>query len=132
MSADVAWRAQLAEPRFAQCLRDPATVSSIDISHEAYRALRIISAATSERGTLTLPQAADLVRGLGGGSFSTQEAKGKGKGKVDVQAVAGSKVTLSKDQTEQMLLQLLVDGFLKEEFHASELLLLLPPPSHPR
>ncbi|KAL7344284.1 P-loop containing nucleoside triphosphate hydrolase protein [Rhodotorula toruloides] len=101
------------------CLRDPATVSSIDISLQAYRALRIISSATSQRGTLTLPQAADLVRGLGGGSFSTQEVKGKGKGKVDVQAVAGEKVTLSKDQTEQMLLRLLVDGFLKEEFHAT-------------
>ncbi|GAA6000901.1 hypothetical protein JCM10207_004711 [Rhodosporidiobolus poonsookiae] len=101
------------------CLRDPSTVSALGITLQAYRALCIISAATSQRGTLTLPQAADLVRGNGGGQFSTQETKGKGKGKVDVVAVAGSKVTLSKDETEQMLLKLLVDGWLKEEFHAT-------------
>lgn len=108
-----------------QCLRDPATVSMLDVTEQAYRALRVIEAATAQRGTLTLPQAADLVRGNGGGSFSTQQARGKGKGKVDVKAVAGAKVTLSKDETEQMLLHLLVDGYLKEEFHASEFCLVL-------
>ncbi|KPV77044.1 uncharacterized protein RHOBADRAFT_34512, partial [Rhodotorula graminis WP1] len=101
------------------CLRDPATVSTVDVSLSAYRALRIISAATAQRGTLTLPQAADLVRGNGGGTFSTQEAKSKGKGKVDVKAEAGGKVELSKDETEQMLLMLLVEGRLQEEFHAT-------------
>ncbi|GAA5898656.1 hypothetical protein JCM8208_004725 [Rhodotorula glutinis] len=101
------------------CLRDPATVSTIDVSLAAYRALRIISAATAQRGTLTLPQAADLVRGNGGGTFSTQEAKSKGKGRVDVKAEAGGKVELSKDETEQMLLMLLVEGWLQEEFHAT-------------
>jgi len=103
----------------SQCLRDPATVSTVDVSLAAYRALRIITAATAQRGTLTLPQAADLVRGNGGGTFSTQEAKSKGKGKVDVRAEAGAKVELSKDETEQMLLMLLVEGWLQEEFHAS-------------
>lgn len=103
-----------------QCQRDPATVSTLDITEQAYRALRAIEAATAQRGTLTLPQAADLVRGNGGGAFSTQQAKGKGKGKIDVKTVAGNKVTLNKDETEQMLLQLLVEGYLKEEFHASE------------
>lgn len=101
------------------CQRDPATVSTLDITEQAYRALRAIEAATAQRGTLTLPQAADLVRGNGGGAFSTQQAKGKGKGKIDVKTVAGNKVTLNKDETEQMLLQLLVDGYLKEEFHAT-------------
>ncbi|GAA5855364.1 hypothetical protein JCM9279_001698 [Rhodotorula babjevae] len=101
------------------CLRDPASVSTVDVSLSAYRALRVISAATAQRGTLTLPQAADLVRGNGGGTFSTQEAKSKGKGKVDVRGEAGGKVELSKDETEQMLLMLLVEGWLQEEFHAT-------------
>ncbi|GAA5929160.1 hypothetical protein JCM10213_005000 [Rhodosporidiobolus nylandii] len=101
------------------CQRDPSTVSCLDITLHAYRALRIVSAATEQRGTLTLPQAADLVRGLGGGSFSTQETKGKGKGKLDVVKEAGGKVTLNKDETEQMLLKLLVEGWLKEKFHAT-------------
>jgi ATP-dependent DNA helicase Q1 len=99
------------------------------MSLSANRALRIIDAAVSQHnGTLTLPQAADLVRGNGGGSFATQETKGKGKGKISVEEVAGGKVTLSKDQTEQMLLKLLVDGYLKEQFHASALAFL---PSFP-
>ncbi|GAA5826159.1 hypothetical protein JCM11251_007187 [Rhodosporidiobolus azoricus] len=101
------------------CLRDPSSVSSLDISLPAYRALRVIEAATSSRGTLTLPQAADLVRGNGGGSFSTQEQKGKGKGKIDVLEVAGGKVTLNREDTEMMLLKLLVDGWLQEKFHAT-------------
>ncbi|GAA5850770.1 hypothetical protein JCM8547_009085 [Rhodosporidiobolus lusitaniae] len=101
------------------CTRDPSTVSTVFITLAAYRALRIICTATSQRGTLTLPQAADLVRGLGGGSFSTQERKGKGEGKVDVSEVAGGKVALSKDETEQMLLKLLVEGYLQERFHAT-------------
>ncbi|GAA5957859.1 hypothetical protein JCM21900_001289 [Sporobolomyces salmonicolor] len=101
------------------CTRDPFTISTLDISLHAYRALRIISAANSQRGTLTLPQAADLVRGNGGGTFSTQEAKSKGKGKVDVTSIAGGKVTLGKDETEAMLLKLLVDDWLLEDFHAT-------------
>ncbi|GAA5974110.1 hypothetical protein JCM11641_003441 [Rhodosporidiobolus odoratus] len=101
------------------CNRDPSSVSTLDITLHAYRALRIIKAATTQRGTLTLPQAADLVRGNGGGSFTTQEKKGKGKGKLDVNTEAGGKVTLNKDETEQMLLKLLVDGWLEENFHAT-------------
>ncbi|GAA5918772.1 hypothetical protein JCM6882_006807 [Rhodosporidiobolus microsporus] len=101
------------------CLRDPSTISTTDISLPAYRALRLIEAATTSRGTLTLPQAADLVRGNGGGSFSTQEQKGKGKGKIDVGQVAGGKVTLNREDTEMMLLKLLVDGWLQEKFHAT-------------
>lgn len=59
------------------------------------------------------------MRGNGGGSFTTQKDNGKGKGKIDVVAVGGGKVTLGKDATEQMLLRLLVEGYLKEQFHAS-------------
>ncbi|GAA6008635.1 hypothetical protein JCM11491_003377 [Sporobolomyces phaffii] len=102
--------------RCDNCLRDPDTVESIDISTQAYRALRVISAAEIQHGTLTLPQAADLVRGNGGGSFSTRNKNSKVKGTVDVAEVAGSKVTLTKDECETMLLRLLVDGWLREVF----------------
>ncbi|GAA5873510.1 hypothetical protein JCM16303_001150 [Sporobolomyces ruberrimus] len=99
------------------CLRDSSTFEIVDISTQAYRALRIISAAAAQSGTLTLPQAGDLVRGNGGGSFSTKGDKNtKVKGKVDVTTVAGSKVTLNKEDCETMLLKLLVDGWLKEVF----------------
>ncbi|GAA6062989.1 hypothetical protein JCM10212_004971 [Sporobolomyces blumeae] len=101
------------------CSRDKETVAELDISHDAYRALRIIRAAVDQRGTLTLPQAADLVRGNGGGAFSIQDKNSKGKGYVKVQEVAGGKVALSKDETETMLLKLLVDGWLDEVFNVT-------------
>lgn len=80
-----------------QCLRDSSTFETVDISLDAYRALRILAVAEQQNGTLTLMQAADLVRGLGGGSFSTQGKKGKGKGSVNVGEQAGGKVTLSRE-----------------------------------
>lgn len=92
----------------------------VDVSPSAYRALRIIEAAGQQNATLTLPQAADLIRGLQKGSFSTQEAKGKGKGSVDVVQVAGGKVEgLDKDGGEALIMKLLLDGYLEESFHAS-------------
>lgn len=60
------------------------------------------------------------MRGLGGGNFTTQNGKNKGKGKVDVLAVAGGKVVLSKEDTEVMLLHLLIEGYLGETFSYSE------------
>ncbi|GAA5894862.1 RecQ family ATP-dependent DNA helicase [Sporobolomyces salmoneus] len=98
------------------CLRDASTIKTIDITTQAYRALRIISAAEAQDGTLTLPQAADLIRGNGGGSFSTRDKNAKVKGKVDVNQVAGSKVALNKEECEMLLLKLLIDGWLKEVF----------------
>ncbi|GAA5924221.1 RecQ family ATP-dependent DNA helicase [Sporobolomyces koalae] len=98
------------------CVRDAADIVTHDISDQAYRALRIIAAAEAQHGTLTLPQAADLVRGNGGGSFSTRDKNNKVKGKVDVTQVAGVKVTLNRDETETMLIHLLTEGWLREVF----------------
>ena len=86
-----------ADTSFSECLRDPSSFTSSDVSLHAYRALRILSAAASQGATLTLNQAVDLVRGLGGGSFATQTGKSKGKGKVDVVKEAGGKVMLPKE-----------------------------------
>ncbi|KAL8280821.1 hypothetical protein RQP46_006825 [Phenoliferia psychrophenolica] len=99
------------------CLRDPSTLETIDASEDVYRALRIISAAERQSATLTLMQASDLVRGLGGGSFATQGKQSKGKGTVDVVAEAGGKVSLSKEATESLIVCLLCEGYLREEFH---------------
>lgn len=56
-----------------------------------------------EGGRVTLATLADLVRGLGGGSFAVAEGKGRKrkatgeKGSLNVEEVAGGKVALSKD-----------------------------------
>ncbi|SGY99532.1 BQ5605_C034g11289 [Microbotryum silenes-dioicae] len=106
------------------CLRDPSTVESVDVSLEAYRALRIMSAADAASGTLTLTQACDLVRGLGKGAITTtsNDTRGKvnkGKTNIDVDSVAGGKVGLNKDQTEQLLVRLMIEGYLSEHFHTT-------------
>ncbi|SCV70022.1 BQ2448_1416 [Microbotryum intermedium] len=106
------------------CLRDPSTVESVDVSLEAYRALRIMSAADAASGTLTLTQACDLVRGLGKGAITTtsNDSRGKvnkGKANIDVDSVAGGKVSLNKDQTEQLLVRLMIEGYLSEHFHTT-------------
>lgn len=79
------------------CLRSPATFSAVSVSQEVYKTLRLVAAAEEQNATLTLLQASDLVRGLGGGSFATNDGKGKGKakGKIDVKKAAGGKVILS-------------------------------------
>ncbi|KAK4703966.1 hypothetical protein P7C70_g2253, partial [Phenoliferia sp. Uapishka_3] len=105
------------------CLRDLDTLETIDISEDVYRALRILTAAERQSATLTLTQAAELVRGLGGGSFSTNQGKTKGKGTVNIVDEAGEKVTLGKEGAESLIVRLLVDGYLREEFYNSSFLI---------
>lgn len=93
------------------CTRAKSSFESKDVSMESFRALKIIEYVTKMGGTLTLAQAVDLIRGLG---------NQKGNGRVDVKEVAGGKVTLTKEDSEFLLLKLLIEGFLEEEYSQSE------------
>jgi hypothetical protein len=74
------------------------------VTVEAWRILKVLEEVQREGGRVTLAALADLVRGLGGGSFGVvQQGKGRKrklgeeKGRVDVVDVAGGKVELNKD-----------------------------------
>lgn len=87
-----------------QCTRSPESILSpdpLDLTLYAWRALKILRVCTDSNGRVTLTQMADLVRGLGGGSFGLSAGeggkKGKGKGKLSLDEVAGGRVELGKD-----------------------------------
>ena len=72
-----------------------------DVTADAWKVCKIVAAMAQQSGKVTLPAAGDLVRGLGKGAFQT-EGKGaaKGKGSVDLDAICGGKVTLSKEVSD--------------------------------
>lgn len=67
----------------------------------------MLEAVFRAEGRVTLAGLGDLMRGLGGGSFSS--ANGKSKATVDLAAVAGGKVTMNKE-VSRALLRLVKDG----------------------
>lgn len=85
------------------CTRPPESVNQKDVTLDAWRVLKIGEAIHAENGRVTLGMLADLVRGAGGGAFGTtgggKRGKGKSKEKVnlDLDELAGGKVSLGKD-----------------------------------
>lgn len=82
------------------CVRDPATIITKDVTLEAWRVLRTVRAVEQAGGKTTLAALADLVRGLGGGSFTLASQGKKGpkdpeKMTLDLTEVAEGKVQLS-------------------------------------
>lgn len=106
-------------------------INTRDATVEAWKVCRVVRELSQQNGRCTLPQACDLVRGLGKGMFATSE-KGV-QGRIDLTELCDGKITLSKDvsvyrcdqncsdgrsqDTEVLLLKLLVAGYLKEFFH---------------
>ena len=85
------------------CTRDPASLITKDVSLEAWRILKVLTQVQSEGGRVTLVTLAELVRGLGKGSFAVADGKGRKrkvvgeKGSVDVEELAGGKVSFNKE-----------------------------------
>ncbi|TFK49250.1 ATP-dependent DNA helicase [Heliocybe sulcata] len=107
------------------CARDPQTVEEKDVTLEAWQILRIAEAIKKGGGLETLNKLVDLVRGAGGASFEAKTGGRKrirGKCKVpektglDLEEIAGGKVGLSKEDTERLLVELLMSHYLIEEF----------------
>lgn len=102
-----------------QCKRDMSTIKEIDVTMEVYRALRVLDQVHKADGKVTMAQIVDLVRGVGGASFVSGKGRGKRKSTVDIDAVAGSKVMLSRDETEAMIAQLYVGRYFKESYSST-------------
>ncbi|KAL9936275.1 hypothetical protein V8E36_005117 [Tilletia maclaganii] len=104
----------------------PPTVR--DLTFESWQVLKVAQDVHRGGGRLTLAQLADLARGLGGGRYtvavvdddSGAHRRGRGAaagGHIDLNAVCGGKVELSKDDAERLVVGLLVKGFLQDEYH---------------
>lgn len=92
------------------CTRPPETKEERDVTIHTWQIIRIIEHIKRGGGRVTLGMLANLVRGAGGCSFSAANGKRKGKGKaagsnnteketikVDLDVVAGGKVSLNRD-----------------------------------
>ena len=89
------------------CLRHPASITTKDVTIESWICLKALEEIIHSGGRVTLANLSDLVRGLGGGSYGTlSEGKGRKrksggeKATLDLDEVAGGKVTLNKDVSE--------------------------------
>jgi len=81
------------------CLRVPDELETLDVTTDVWRSLKVMMEVSRSSGRVTLSGLADLVRGLGGGTFPLV---GKGqsvadRGRIDLQAVCEGKVTLNKE-----------------------------------
>ncbi|KAF8459232.1 P-loop containing nucleoside triphosphate hydrolase protein [Gautieria morchelliformis] len=107
------------------CTRPPETIDCRDVSLDAWQILKVVQQVERQGGRVTLGMLADLIRGAGGGSFGVvgNNRKGKGTAKekigLDLDEIAGGKVTLSKDDGETLLVQLILSHHLKEDFHST-------------
>ncbi|EJD05581.1 ATP-dependent DNA helicase [Fomitiporia mediterranea MF3/22] len=110
------------------CTRPPESVERRDVTFLAWQILRVVQAVEQGTGRVTLGMLADLVRGAGGGAFGVASGKrGRGKAKdglkekveLDLEELSGGKVSLGKDDTEFLILHLLLSGHLKESFHST-------------
>ncbi|CAE6430368.1 unnamed protein product [Rhizoctonia solani] len=110
------------------CTRPPESVAQKDVTLDAWIILRVAQTIDSEGGRVTIGMLADLVRGVGGKAFQVP-ANGGGKGRrrksqgekvgLDLEGIAGGKASLSKDDTETLIIQLVLSGHLKEIFHST-------------
>ncbi|CAE6448446.1 unnamed protein product [Rhizoctonia solani] len=110
------------------CTRPPESVANKDVTLDAWIILRVAQTIDNEGGRVTIGMLADLVRGVGGKAFQVP-AGGGGKGRrrksqgekvgLDLDGIAGGKTSLSKDDAETLIIQLVLSGHLKENFHST-------------
>jgi ATP-dependent DNA helicase Q1 len=78
------------------CTRKPGSVNRRDVTLEAWQVLKVSEAVHNSNGRLTISMLAEMVRGTGSGTV-----KGKGRESekitVDLEAIAGGKINLSRD-----------------------------------
>jgi ATP-dependent DNA helicase Q1 len=85
------------------CTRAPEILDHRDMTTEAWQILKIVEAVKRSGGCLTLTQLAELARGAGGGAYEVTSRRGgrrgneRSKEKLDLDAVAGGNVDLSKE-----------------------------------
>lgn len=147
MSSDISLNSWTTDPSKAlercghcdNCKRSPDSLDQKDVTLEAWQILKIAESVQAQGGRLTQKALGDLARGLGGGGFEATAGQGKRKAKakekqnLDVNQVAGGKITLSGDvssgpahaprlfkrflqDTQALILHLLLEGYLQHSY----------------
>lgn len=104
-------------------------IAPSDVTSEAWKIIKVMEEVYEESGRITLAGLGDLCRGLGQGQYSVvdsrqrkrkrQNTKAKQSGFINIAEVVGEKVKLSKDDTERVLVELLLNGYLADEYNAT-------------
>lgn len=87
------------------CTRPPETLDQRDVTLAAWQIVKVVASMEREGGRVTVGMLTDLVRGVGGGAYGVRGGGKRGKGKakekvdLDLEDIAGGKVTLGKDVT---------------------------------
>ncbi|KDQ10516.1 hypothetical protein BOTBODRAFT_115767 [Botryobasidium botryosum FD-172 SS1] len=107
------------------CTRSPESAVMKDVTTESWQLLQMVEEVAKHGGRVTVGMLADLARGVGGGfGVSTRGSKG-GKGKstekmsLNLDEIAGGKLGLNKEDTETLIIQLVLLHHLQEEFHST-------------
>ncbi|PWN37336.1 ATP-dependent DNA helicase [Meira miltonrushii] len=99
------------------CLNKPAEK---DVTQESWKLLKVLQDAYESGARITMAGLCDLARGLGNGEFTTASRGGKrkagGVASLDVKGLIGEKVLLSKDDAEQVCVQLYLSDYIAFEF----------------
>ncbi|KAG5652677.1 hypothetical protein H0H81_004114 [Sphagnurus paluster] len=106
------------------CTRGPEEVECKDVTVQAWQLVKITQALNNEGANITLNSLAALARGNGGGAYEVtrggKTGKGKGKAKekqtLDLDAIAGGTVDLTKDEIEHLLVELIIKQYLAEKY----------------
>ncbi|WVN90067.1 uncharacterized protein L203_105302 [Cryptococcus depauperatus CBS 7841] len=100
------------------CLRQPHTIITRDVTFDSWKILRIAQTITANGGRVTLQSFCNLVRGLGNGNFTIGDGKDKNQGTINLDDVEG-KVDLNIDDVEILTIHLFLLGYLNISFHAT-------------
>ncbi|PPQ78009.1 hypothetical protein CVT25_015565 [Psilocybe cyanescens] len=100
------------------CIRSPESIERRDVTLATWQILQVVNAVQRAGGRLTLSMLATLARGGNKGAFEASQARRSAATKqtLDIQDVAGGRVDLSKNDIEHLLVYLLTQDYLKEEY----------------
>lgn len=105
------------------CTRPPDSLVQKDVTLEAWKLCQILDEVHRSQGRLTIATLAALARGNGSGTFDTHEGgkgkrrKSKAEATIDLHTLCDGKITtLSRDDVEILIVQLLVAGYMKETY----------------
>ncbi|KAG2003705.1 ATP-dependent DNA helicase [Coprinopsis cinerea AmutBmut pab1-1] len=106
------------------CLRDPASIEKRDVTLVSWQILKIVQEMKKLGKKMTLSQLATLARGKGKSQVEVNTGRGRRKAKevmdVDLDSVCGGPAQdISANDIERVIVRLLLDGYLEEEFKAT-------------
>ncbi|KDR76542.1 hypothetical protein GALMADRAFT_120706 [Galerina marginata CBS 339.88] len=99
------------------CTRPPDAVERRDVTLATWQVLKIVGEVQQAGGRLTMNMLAGLARGGQKGAYDVVVGrKATVKKTLDLVAVAGGAVELNKNDIDHLLVHLLTQGYLKEEY----------------